>query len=294
MIITQTLKGILSAILYTLNVLVFPLYIISTSCLARILPTKRTRLWLETQVQNAPIPWTFFNTAIQRISNKGKVHAQIEGEIIADQSYLVIANHQTWIDILVLYQVFCGRMPPMKFFMKKQLLWSLPVAGLACKLMGYPFLERHSRAEIKKHPELKNKDIETTRKACQQFSRFSSSLMNFVEGTRFTQTKHERQDSPFKHLLKPKAGGISLVLAEMPQIAGVIDATIYYDTDSLGFWDYLCGRFRSIHVHARVLPITPDLIGNYYEDREFRTHIQSWLNTVFEEKDKRLEQYRAD
>jgi hypothetical protein len=36
--------------------------------------------------------------------------------------------------------------------------------------------------------------------------------MNFVEGTRFTPAKHAAQQSPYKHLLKPKAGGLALAL----------------------------------------------------------------------------------
>jgi hypothetical protein len=36
--------------------------------------------------------------------------------------------------------------------------------------------------------------------------------MNFVEGTRFTPAKHAAQRSPYKHLLKPKAGGLAMAL----------------------------------------------------------------------------------
>ena len=35
--------------------------------------------------------------------------------------------------------------------------------------------------------------------------------MNFVEGTRFTREKHARQNSPYNHLLRTKAGGMAFM-----------------------------------------------------------------------------------
>ena len=38
-------------------------------------------------------------------------------------------------------------------------------------------------------------------------------------------------------------------------------------------------------VRYEVLPITPDLIGDYHEDRQFRSHIQQYFNTLWQRND---------
>jgi 1-acyl-sn-glycerol-3-phosphate acyltransferase len=123
--------------------------------------------------------------------------------------YLVNCNHQSWADILVLQHLLTHRIPLLKFFLKQQLLW-VPVMGLAWWALDFPFMRRHSEEVLKAHPELRGKDQEATRLACEKFSLIPTSVMNFCEGTRFTPTKHQRQQSPYRHLLRPKAGGIAL------------------------------------------------------------------------------------
>lgn len=44
--------------------------------------------------------------------------------------YIVVSNHQTMIDIIVLQKIFHGRIPFLKYFMKQELIW-VPVLGLA-------------------------------------------------------------------------------------------------------------------------------------------------------------------
>ncbi|MCE6984794.1 acyltransferase, partial [Pseudomonas frederiksbergensis] len=71
-----------------------------------------------------------------------------------------------------------------------------------------------------------------------------TAIFNFAEGTRFTQAKHRQQQSPFKHLLKPKAGGVAFVLAALgEQLDALLDVTIVYPGDKApGFWDLLSGN----------------------------------------------------
>ena len=47
-----------------------------------------------------------------------------------DEWYLVSCNHQTWVDIPVLQRTFNRRIPFIKFFLKKELIW-VPLLGLA-------------------------------------------------------------------------------------------------------------------------------------------------------------------
>ena len=73
-----------------------------------------------------------------------------------DTSYLVISNHQSWVDIPALMQGLNRRTPFFKFFLKKELIW-VPFLGLAWWALDYPFMKRYSKAFLAKHPQLKGK-----------------------------------------------------------------------------------------------------------------------------------------
>ncbi len=111
--------------------------------------------------------------------------------------YLVSSNHQSWVDILVLQKIFNRRIPMLKFFLKRELIW-VPVIGLAWWALDFPFMQRRGGASSAQ-------DLERARKACEKFRVVPTSVFNFPEGTRFTGAKHDTQGSPFAHLLKPKA-----------------------------------------------------------------------------------------
>jgi hypothetical protein len=78
-----------------------------------------------------------------------------------------------------------------------------------------------------------------------------------MEGTRFTQAKHNQQQSVYRYLLTPKAGG------------GV----------------------KTIKLHLRQLPITTDLIGDYSADEKYRQNFQAWVNQFWQEKDQCLHDF---
>lgn len=290
--IINTIRGLLASLIFIFNCIIFPIPILLLALLILPLP-KTLRQHMDTFLQKAPWLWTLCNSFAAWVSAAPKPEIILPAELSKDKPYLVIANHQTWVDILVLFYAFNFKIPPLKFFMKKELLWSLPVAGITCKAMGFPFMERHSREDIRKNPALKGRDVETTRKACRKFLEVSSSLMNFVEGTRFSQKKHQKQASPYKNLLKPKAGGISIVLEEMhDSLADIIDVTLAYDTEDYGFWSYVSGGMKHIRVEARLLPIQQELIGDYSNDREFRPKFQAWLNDIWLHKDQHIEEIK--
>jgi len=200
--------------------------------------------------------------------------------------YLVLSNHQSWVDIPVLQKIFNKRIPFLKFFLKQQLIW-VPVLGLAWWALDFPFMRRYSRATLKKHPELAGKDMEETRKACERFRDLPVSVMNFVEGTRFTDEKHSRQQSPYAHLLKPKSGGAAFVLDSMGEILqSVIDVTIVYPDGRPTLVDLLAGRVRKISVVVRELPIPTELMhGDYENNPSFRAQFQQWVNSIWKDKD---------
>ena len=223
--------------------------------------------------------WIFFNNCNTRLFNEIRWDVSGTEKLEPNRWYLVLANHQSWVDILVMQKIFFRKIPFLKFFLKKELFW-VPVLGFAWWALDYPFLERSSSTL---------KDIETTKNACEKFRKVPVSIMNFVEGTRFTMEKHSEQHSPYSRLLKPKAGGIALVLATMgEQLHSILDVTIAYPEGAKSFWAFLCGEVSEIKVRVESLPIDEEVSGDYFKDREFRKRFRDWLNALWVKKDKTL------
>jgi 1-acyl-sn-glycerol-3-phosphate acyltransferase len=194
------------------------------------------------------------------------------------------------VDILVLQYQLNRRMPLLKFFLKQELIW-VPVIGLCWWALEFPFMKRFSKEYLAKHPEKRGEDLATTRKACARYKTNPVSVFNFLEGTRLSPAKHAEQQSPFKHLLKPKAGGIAFVLDAMgEQLHSIVNVTIHYPQGNPGFWDLLCGRIDKVVVRLQKLPIPAEFIGgNYDQDENYRLHFQQWVNQLWLDKDAELE-----
>lgn len=199
--------------------------------------------------------------------------------------YLVNANHQSWVDILVLQKVFHRRVPFLKFFLKRELAY-VPVMGLAWWALDFPFMRRKGGKQGR------GLDLATTRKACDRFKQIPTSVINFLEGTRFSRTKHAAQGSPYRHLLKPKAGGLATALGAMGErFDAMLDVTIHYPQGVPSFWDLLSGKVRAVVVRVRELEIPKDLLGGDYEgDPAFRARVQAWVHELWAEKDRCLEE----
>ncbi len=236
--------------------------------------------------------WIEGNSFLFRITHK--VHWDVQGieHLNSKRSYLVVSNHRSWADIFVLQHIFKHRIPFLKFFLKKELIW-VPLLGMAWWALDFPFLKRYSRQFLAKHPELRGKDLEATRKSCEKFKSFPVSVMNFLEGTRFDFQKHQKQNSPYLHLLLPRAGGVALVFSSMGDIlSNVLDVTIVYPENEppVHFWDLLTGNIPRITVRVKILPIPENVVGvNYEEDKAFRQKIQQWVNQLWHEKDQQIE-----
>ena len=203
-----------------------------------------------------------------------------------DGHYLVLANHQSWVDILVLQKVFNRRIPFMRFFLKRQLIW-VPLLGLAWWALDFPFMGRYTPKQIARRPELAGRDIEATRRACDKFRAIPVSIMNFVEGTRFTAAKHASQGAPYRHLLKPKSGGVAFVLDAMGDgLHAILDVTIAYPAGSPSLLDLLADRIPEVRVQLRQRTIPDEILrGDYQHDRAFRARFQQWMNGLWSEKD---------
>jgi 1-acyl-sn-glycerol-3-phosphate acyltransferase len=247
---------------------------------------KKQYTWLLTFIADK---WVLINTLNQKLINNIRWDVKGLDGLKEDGWYLVLANHQSWTDILVLQRIFHRKIPFLKFFLKKELIW-VPFLGLAWWALDFPFMKRYSKAFLDKYPHLKGKDIEITRRACQKFKTLPVSVMNFVEGTRFTPEKHKFQKSPYFNLLNPKAGGVAFVLSAMgEQLNHIVNVTIVYPDGTKSFWDFICGKVREIKVMVETIPVSREIIGDYANNDEFRNNFQKWINSIWQQKDMRID-----
>jgi len=284
------LTGITVSLLLLLNTLVLigPLMLFA---LIKLLPYVPLRDLSSRIVMNIAETWAEINKLI--FARLTPTHWDIRGaEVLRrDRSYLVICNHQSWVDIPALIETCNRKVPYFKFFLKKELIW-VPFLGLAWWALDYPFMKRYSKEQLARRPALKGTDLAITRRACEKFRRQPVTIVNYLEGTRFTPAKHAEQGSPYRHLLKPKAGGMAFVLAAMgDQLDTLLDITLVYPGGRIpGFWDLLCGRVKRVIIDIRARPLDPARwAGDYSEDAQFRAHFQQWISELWAEKDQRIE-----
>ena len=282
-------KGVLAVTIYFLNTIILCPVVFMVALVKLAVPVSRFRRICTGILMQIAALWMSINSATTKLFTR--IEWDIRGleNLERRQWYLVLSNHQSWVDILVLQQVFNRKIPMLKFFLKKSLIW-VPFLGVAWWALEFPFMERYSRQFIEKNPHLKGKDLEKTRRACEKFRQMPVSVMNFVEGTRFTREKKEHHDGEFQHLLKPKAGGTAFVLGAMGEVLHrIIDVTIVYPYGTPSFWEYISGKCKKVIVDIELLPITEELSGDYFTDPVFKKTFCERLNRLWAEKDAKIE-----
>lgn len=198
------------------------------------------------------------------------------------EDYLIIANHQTWADILVIQGVLNRKVPHIYFVLKASLRW-IPIAGLMCKLFGYPFIQRTSMAKMRQNPKARLQNQQNIQQACQGFAAHPSALLTFVEGTRYHPTKAKH--SPYHHLLPPHSAGLGHALDAWPKhTPKLLNLTVAFKHPRPSLWAWLKGEISSIHVHIEVTSI-PKHIQPYAKNK---TTFLSWLKTLWTAKDETL------
>jgi 1-acyl-sn-glycerol-3-phosphate acyltransferase len=289
------LRGAISALLLGLNTIVCVLVLFPLAVIKFAVPADAVRRRLDPMLNAIAQAWITFNGLW--IALAGNVRWNVSGAESLRRSrwYLVEANHQSWVDIFVLQKVLSRRVPMLKFSLKQELIW-VPLIGPAWWALDFPFMRRHSEAFLREHPERKGEDLAAIRRACEKFELIPTSVMNFLEGTRFTAAKREAQQSPYRHLLRPKAGGVALALDAMGErFHSLLDVTIFYPEGIPTFFQFLSGKVRNVVVRVRELPIPQALLhGNYSLDSEYRERIQKWVHELWMEKDQILESLHAD
>ncbi len=282
--VLATTKGVLASILLGINTLFFFSAMMPFALVKLVLRHPVVRRPMDRALNGLAQGWVGMNGVW--IAMMQKIDWRISGvdSLQSGRWYLISSNHQTWVDILVLQKVFDRRIPFLKFFLKRELMY-VPVMGLAWWALDFPFMRRSGGGRDFA------KDLAATKQSCERFRLIPTSVINFLEGTRRTPAKHAVQQSPYRHLLKPKVGGLAMALAVMgPQFNSYLDVTIVYPAGVPTFWDLLCGRVHSIVVDVREVSIPSSLAtGNYANDAGYRRELQTWVQGMWEEKDRLIE-----
>lgn len=238
--------------------------------------------------------WIAWNDKNREITQDIPIEIQMDAKLDYNESYMVISNHQTWLDIVMLQHIFNRKIPFLRFFLKSQLLY-VPLLGVAWWALGYPFMKRYPKSYFEKYPERKGEDLRTARAALQKFKGRPVAILNFLEGTRFTPEKHRQQNSPYQNLLLPKAGGMALTVETLQnQIHKILDVTIVYPDGVVSLWDAFNGKLTRVKAHVREIPVPPVFLqGRYENDSQVRGQIQAWVHQLWLEKDRKIQELKA-
>lgn len=281
-IIPKWLNGLTVGVVLFSNTLLWGCVVLALGLIKLVLPMA----WVSNLLHSAYQGWCSGNRLGLKLSN-AEITTVINGDVNKLGWYLLISNHFSWLDIVVLSAI--DVLPAPKFFLKDELKY-VPLIGSGAWAMGMPFMKRLSKAQLAKNPQLKGLDVARTKHSCRNFRSHPTTIINFVEGTRFTKAKHHAQQSPFTHLLKPKAGGVAFALEVLgEQFDAILNTTLLYQAQSNHICgSFLRGRLNRVTINITLVPVSPELLGNYQLDSQFRVRFQESINQLWLSKDSEL------
>ena len=276
-------RGIIALLLLVINTLFWCALLLALALVKLVLPFAAVRKAIDPVLNAIATAWIACNSGWMRLTQRTEWDVEGVAKLPYRGWYLVNCNHQSWVDIFVLQHVMNRHIPLLKFFLKQELIW-VPVIGLAWWALDFPFMKRG------KGRGARHNDLRTTREACEKFKRIPTTVMNFVEGTRFTPAKHAAQASPYRHLLKPKIGGLGIALATMGgQFEALLDVTIVYPHGAPTFWHLLCGRIDAVAVRVQQRDIPAEVLGgDPVGDKAYRQRLTAWIEGLWVEKDEQI------
>ena len=293
------LKGCSALLAITINTIVLTLVLCVLAIPKWLAPTEGIRNRVRRLLAHIAETWISINNAILSMYRRTEWRIEIPAGLDREGCYLVSCNHRSWVDILVLQRCFNRKIPLLRFFLKRELI-RVPFLGIAWWALDFPFMRRDSAATLARRPELKGRDLESARKACEKFRSVPVAMMNFPEGTRFSVEKRDQKGSPYRHLLKPRIGGMGQVLYALgDRLDAMIDVTIVYPADhpaelSPTLWDLLTGRIRRVVAVAQWREIPAALRGrDFRTDLQFRGDLEAWMKRMWEEKDVLVDRLQA-
>lgn len=214
-----------------------------------------------------------------------------------NESALVVCNHRSWADTVVIYSLARQiRMHGDVKFLAKRSLLLFPVYGFAGYILDVViFIKRQSSSAGRRMTKVFSSLTDPRRRRSPYW------LINYLEGTRFTQKKlldahafaKKRDLKVLNQVLQPRTKGfISTVHALRGNATAVYDITIgYTESDKReikpSFREmYFRGSLtdRVIHVHQRRIPI-----ADIPQDDE---ELKKWIYKLYEQKDQLIESFR--
>ena len=239
------------------------------------------------------------NALIDNLLPRKDWRISLPDDVHVNGKYLLVSNHQSWVDTSIVQYISEKRLPLTRFFTKFELIY-IPIVGQAFYFLDFPMMRRHSKEAVAKNPALKGKDIEEAKRACALLKDKPFTLLNYLEGTRFTQIKHDKQHSPYTHLLKPRAGGLSLAISALGEdIDGILDMTIVYPDGVPTYGDLWKGNIKRLGVDVRYIDIPDDLFigikhGGYENDEAIKSQMFDWVEKIWQQKDQRISTMLTD
>jgi len=285
------LRGLAVFSAFTLNTIFCFVPLLILAILKLLIPVGPVRRGITRVLMSIGEVWISVNSVILDTGASIDWRATGLENLRRDEWYLIIVNHLSAVDILVLQKVFNKRIPFLKFFIKQELVW-VPILGVAWWALDMPFMKRYSPKFLAKNPHMKGRDLKTTRRVCKKFRYTPTSVINFVEGTRFSAAKRDSRNSPYRNLLQPRAGGITVAMSSMGELFGsILDVTLVFRDGPVNFWDMCCGTHVRMLVDVRERPMEEWLVaGDYQNDREFRRRVHAWLGRIWQDKDDLIQQ----
>ncbi|MGB1478340.1 MAG: acetyltransferase, partial [Marinobacter salsuginis] len=138
------LKGTLAALLILFNTLVlFPVLLVF-ALLKLVLPITSVRKGCTVVLNTIAWVWIGFNNLLMDLLHKVDWDVRGIKDLSREHWYFVTCNHQSWADIPAIQHVLNSRIPLLKFFLKKQLIW-VPLLGVAWWALDFPFMHRHTK-----------------------------------------------------------------------------------------------------------------------------------------------------
>jgi len=288
--IRHGLQGAIVLLLVTVSTVVLTTVIFVLSIFKFLAPKGRATNAMTRLLSWCGELWVSVNKSLTWFYRDMEWDVQMPDGISHKGRYLIFCNHQSGVDILALQHCLNRRAPFGRYLLKQQLIW-VPVLGVAWWALDMAFLRRYSRQELIKNPSLRGKDLENAASACEKLKHIPVSMMTFPEGTRFSEAKRKAQSSPYKHLLRPRYGGVGQVLYSFDDaLDSLIDVTITYPRGTPGVWHFISGQVKKISVNIQLRPIGESIRGrNFREDSVAKSELKTWLDGIWEEK----EQYIA-
>lgn len=208
-------------------------------------------------------------------------------QLSQDQPFIMVINHRSHVDIMIIFAFFYDRIPNVKFFLKRSLMY-VPFLGQACYLLNYIFVQKISTDSVRKNPKLVHQQREKIKKQCQELTSAPVTLAVFAEGTRFSEDKKARQKTlRFENLLSPQPAGLALAIEACAQsVDQLLDVTLVYDVGFVSVWLLLSGQVSTIEVHLESHSLAEmQLVGDYVKDRQFRKRFTDWVRYLWQRKD---------